>query len=146
MYRRYYRVPSVWHDMDRLQREMNRLFDDYSPSRLRAAPGYPALNIWTSQEGLAITAEVPGVSPEEMEISVVGDTLTLSGTRKADELKEGARYHRQERGYGSFTRSIQLPYPVDVNKVEATFKDGILKIAMPRSEADKPRKIIVKSA
>ena len=146
MYRRFYRIPSMWQNMDRLQWEMNRLFDDYSPSRLRPAPGYPALNVWTSQEGLNITAEVPGVSSDDIEISVVGDTLTLTGSRKPEELKEGARYHRQERGYGSFTRSIQLPYLVDVNKVEATFKNGILNITMPRAEADKPRKIVVKAA
>ncbi len=146
MYRRYYRIPSVWRDMDHLQREMNRLFDDYATTRLRPAPGYPALNVWASQDGLTITAEVPGVRPEDMDISVVGDTLTLSGVRKPDELKEGARYHRQERSYGSFTRSVQLPFPVDVNKVEATFKEGILNISMPRHEADKPRKITVKVA
>jgi HSP20 family protein len=145
MYRRY-RIPTVWNDMDRLQNEMSRLFETYYPNRIRQAPAYPALNVWTSDEGLNVTAEVPGVSPEEIEISVVGDTLTLSGTRKPEELDENARYHRQERGYGAFTRSLQLPFPVDVNKVEATFRNGVLMVAMPRSEEDKPRKITVKSA
>lgn len=144
MYRRY-RVPSVWREMDRLQREMNRLFEDYYPTRLRPAPAYPALNVWTSEEGLKITAEVPGVRPEDLDISVVGETLTLSGTRKPDELKENARYHRQERGYGSFTRSLQLPFPVDVNKVEAAFRNGVLSVTLPRAEEDKPRKITVKA-
>lgn len=144
MYRTY-RIPTVWREVDRLQREMNRLFEDYYPGRMRTAPGYPALNVWTSQDGLSVTAEVPGVPPQDIDISVVGETLTLSGMRKPDELTEGARYHRQERGYGSFTRSIQLPFPVDVAKVEATFKDGVLSIALPRAEADKPRKIAVKT-
>jgi len=145
MYRRY-RIPTVWHDMDRLQSEMNRLFEVYYPNRVRHAPAYPALNVWTSDEGLNVTAEVPGVRPEDIDISVVGDTLTLIGTRKPDELDENARYHRQERGYGDFTRSLQLPFSVDVNKVEATFHNGVLMIAMPRTEEDKPRKITVKSA
>jgi HSP20 family protein len=145
MYRRY-RIPTVWRDVDRLQREMNRLFEDYYPGGQRTAPGYPALNVWTNQDGLTVTAEVPGVPPEDIDINVVGDTLTLSGTRKPDELQEGARYHRQERGYGGFTRSIQLPFPVDVANVEATFKNGVLSIALPRAEADKPRKIAVKTA
>ena len=145
MYRRY-RVPSVWREMDRLQREMNRLFDDYYPARMRRAPGYPAMNVWASDEGLLITAEVPGVKPGEIDVSVVGDTLTLSGDRKPDELDEGARYHRQERGYGNFTRSIQLPFPVDVKKVEAAFKNGVLNISLPRAEEDKPKKIAVKAA
>lgn len=145
MYRRY-RVPSTWREMDRLQREMNRLFEDYYPTRVRRAPSFPALNVWTNEDGLNITAEVPGVHPEDIDISVVGDTLTLSGERRPDELKEGARYHRQERGYGNFTRSLQLPYMVDIRKVNATFRNGILNIELPRAEQDKPRKISVKSA
>lgn len=145
MYRRY-PVPSSWREVNRLQREMNRLFEDYYPSRVRRAPAFPALNVWTNEDGLNITAEVPGVHPEDIDISVVGDTLTLSGERRPDELKEGARYHRQERGYGSFSRSLQLPYMVDVRKVNATFRDGVLNIELPRAEQDKPRKISVKSA
>ena len=145
MYRRY-RVPSAWREMDRLQRQMNQLFDNYTPARHRRAPGYPAMNIWTSDEGLVITAEVPGVNVDEIDISVVGETLTLSGLRAPDELEEGSRYHRHERGYGKFSRSVQLPFPVDVDKVEATFKNGALHINMLRAEEDKPRKIAVKAA
>jgi HSP20 family protein len=145
MYRRY-RVPSTWREMDRLQREMNRLFEDYSPLRQRSAPSYPALNVWSNEEGLLVTAEVPGVSPEDIDVNVVGETLTLSGVRKPDDLKEGARYHRQERGYGKFSRTLQLPFPVSVPKIEATFKQGVLNVRLPRAEQDKPRKITVKSA
>jgi len=133
--------------MDHLQNEMNRLFETYYPNRLRAAPAYPALNVWANDDGLNVTAEVPGVQPQDIDINVVGDTLTLSGMRQPDELvNESSRCHRRERGYGDFTRSLQLPYPVDVEKVEATFHNGVLMIAMPRAEEDKPRKIVVKSA
>jgi HSP20 family protein len=104
------------------------------------------MNVWANDDGLVLTTEVPGVNPQDIDISVVGETLTLSGERMPDELKEGSRYHRQERGYGKFTRSVQLPFPVDVNAVEASFKDGVLHVAMPRAEEDKPRKITVKSA
>jgi HSP20 family protein len=145
MYRRY-RIPTVWRDMDRLQREMNRLFEDYSPMRQRSAPSYPALNVWSNEEGLLVTAEVPGVSPQDIEVNVIGETLTLSGVRRPDELNEGARYHRQERGYGKFSRTLQLPFPVTVDKIEASFKDGVLSVRLPRAEEDKPRKIAVKSA
>lgn len=145
MYRRY-RVPSVWRELNQIQRDMNRVFDGYSPVRTRIAPSYPALNIWSSEEGLVVNAEVPGIDVEDMEISVVGETLTLSGARKSEDLEEGARYHRQERGYGKFNRSVELPFPVDIDKVEATFKNGVLQISLPRSEADKPKKIVVKSA
>jgi HSP20 family protein len=133
-------------EVDRLQHDMNRLFETYYPARTRQAPGYPAMNIWTNENGLKLTAEVPGVHPENIDINVVGETLTLSGERLSDELKEGSRYHRQERGYGKFTRSIQLPFPVNVEGVDATFKNGVLSVSLPRAEEDKPRKITVKSA
>ena len=149
MYRRF-RMNPAWREMDRLQQEMNRLFEGvgnnaYSPVRMRPAPGYPAVNLWTNENGLTLLAEVPGTQPEDIDINVVGETLTLSGVRQPEKLEEDARYHRQERGYGKFARSIQLPFPVDVNKVDATFKNGVLQVALPRAEADKPRKIAVKS-
>lgn len=144
MYRRY-RLPTVWREMERLQNEMNRLFDSYTPAHRRGALSYPALNIWSNKDGLMVTAEVPGIGPEEMDIHVAGDTLTLSGERKPEVTGEDVRYHRQERGFGSFNRAIQLPYNIDVNKVEATFRNGVLQIALPRAEEDKPRKITVKA-
>jgi HSP20 family protein len=135
----------MWREMDRLQKEMNRLFDNYAPMR-RSAPGYPAMNVWANENGALVTAEVPGVRPEDIDVSVVGETLTLSGMRSPEEMNEDARYHRQERSYGKFTRSLQLPFAVDVNKIEATFKNGVLNVELPRAESDKPRKISVKSA
>jgi HSP20 family protein len=142
MYRRY-RLPTIWQEMDRVQREMNRLMSSNFP--FRNAPGYPAVNVWANQEELVITAEAPGVNAEDIDVSVVGETLTLSGVRRPDEITEGTRYHRQERGYGKFVRTVQLPYIVDVERVQAEFKNGILSITMPRAEADKPRKIAVKA-
>lgn len=144
MYRRYH-LPTVWREMDRLQQEMNRVFENYAPARLRTAPGYPAINLWANEENLLLTAEVPGIAPESLDISVVGETLTLNGERQLEEVTEGVRLHRQERGYGKFSRTVSLPFPVDVNKVEATFKNGVLHISLPRAEADKPRKIAVRS-
>lgn len=143
---RRYRVPTVWRGMDNLQRDMSRLFDVYYPTRARVAPGFPAVNVWTSEEELVVTAEVPGVNPDDMDISMDGEILTLSGERIAEELDEGTRYLRQERGYGEFSRSIELPYPVNIDQVEATFKNGVLSISLPRAEEDKPKKIAVKSA
>lgn len=145
MYRRY-RIPSRWREMDRIQSEMNRLFEAYSPVRTRVAPSYPAVNIWSNEDGLVISAEVPGINTEDINISVVGETLTLSGARKPEDLGEGTRYHRHERGNGKFSRVIELPFPIDVDNVQATFKNGILDISMPRAEADKPRKIVVKGS
>jgi HSP20 family protein len=132
--------------MNRLQQDMNRLFADMTPSRIRKAPSFPAINVWAGEDSVMISAEIPGVNKDDLEINVTGDTLTLSGVRERDELPEGARYQRQERRYGEFNRSIQLPYTVDVNKVKAAFKNGVLTVELPRVEAEKPKKITVKTS
>jgi len=144
MYRRF-RRPSIWQEMDQLQREMNRLFDATSSGRVFSAPSYPAINIWTNEDGQIISAEMPGVHPDDIDIDVTGDALSISGERKPDEVTRDAHYHRRERSYGSFSRTIQLPFMVDTKKVEANFKNGILMISLPRAEADKPKKITIKS-
>ncbi len=142
-----YSFTSPWPEMEHLQREMNRLFSDsFSLAGGRTAPSYPAMNVWTNEEGAVITAELPGVNPEDIDISVVGDTLTLTGSRQPDELKEGEKYHRRERSYGRFTRTFELPYQVETDKVEALFEKGVLHISLPRAEVDKPKKISVKTA
>lgn len=143
---RIIRKPSIWQEMDQLQREMNRLFDSTSRGRVVSAPSYPAINIWTNDDGQLITAEMPGVHPEDINIDVNADALSITGERKPDEVAKDANYHRRERGYGSFSRTIQLPFMVDTNKVEANFKNGVLLISLPRAEADKPKKITIKSS
>ncbi len=143
MYRRFQR-PSIWQEMDQIQREMNRLFDTTSKGRVFNSPSYPAINIWTNEDGQVISAEMPDVHPDDIDIDVTGDALSISGERKPDELIKDAHYHRRERSYGSFSRTIQLPFMVDTNKVEANFKNGVLMISLPRAEADKPKKITIK--
>ena len=144
MYQRFPR-PSIWQDMDQLQREMNRLFDATNKRQVFNSPSYPAINLWTNEDGQMISAEMPGVRPEDLNIDVTGDALSISGERKPDETVKDARYHRRERGYGSFSRTIQLPFMVDTNKVEASFKNGVLLLNLPRAEADKPKKIVIKN-
>jgi HSP20 family protein len=144
--RPYGRVRSHWREMERLQREMNRLFSASAANTEDVcAPTHPAMNVWTSQDEAIITAELPGVDPNDIDILVTGDTLTVSGIRHADELPDGAVYHRRERGCGQFERSFQLPFPVESGKVEAAFESGVLEITLPRLEADKPKKITVAS-
>ncbi|MGC9469321.1 MAG: Hsp20/alpha crystallin family protein [Anaerolineae bacterium] len=134
-------------EMEQLRREMNALFDraDRGPG-LSTPASYPAMNVWMNADGAIVTTELPGVDPEDFDISVQGDTLTLKGQRAAPELGEGAVYHRRERGYGQFQRAFQLPFEVDVENVEATYKNGVLRISLPREESDKPRKIEVASS
>ncbi|MGD8405548.1 MAG: Hsp20/alpha crystallin family protein [Anaerolineales bacterium] len=144
MYRRF-RRPSIWQEMDQLQREMNRLFDTSNKERVFTAPSYPAINIWINENGQLISAEMPGINPDNIDIDVTGDALSISGERKPDEGVRDARYHRRERSYGSFSRTIQLPFMVDTKKAEANFNNGILMISLPRAEVDKPKKITIKS-
>ena len=150
MFRRpfgYYGYRSPWQEMERLRREVDRLFSDsFTVSGGRTAPSFPAINVWANEDGAVVTAELPGVNSEDIDISVVGDTLTLSGERQPEELGEGDKYHRRERGYGKFNRAFQLPFKVDSDKVEAMFEKGILHLSLPRAEVDKPKKIAVKSA
>jgi HSP20 family protein len=88
---------------------------------------------------------MPGVHVDDIDISVNGDTLTISGERGSDDVPENAHFHRKERGFGKFSRTIQLPFVVDAEKVEASFKDGVLIITLPQIEAEKTKKISIKS-
>ena len=141
-----YRSRAPWGEMERLRREMDQLFSRAFETRLHSPASYPAMNVWTSEEGVVVTAELPGMEPEDIDISVVGDTLTLNGSRQPDELQEGERYHRRERGTGHFSRTFQLPFRVEADKVEAMFENGVLHISLPRAEVDKPKKIAIKAA
>jgi len=136
---------SPWREMERLQHDMNRLYADSAGWSRRGAPAFPAMNVWTSKDGAILTAELPGVKPDDIDISVVGDTLTLSGTRQVEDVDEETTFHRRERGFGKFTRSFQLPFHVDSGKVEARFDKGVLHVSLPYAEEDKPKKIAVKS-
>jgi HSP20 family protein len=139
-------TPSTWEDFDRLQQEMNRLFESYYPNRILSTREFPAMNLWSNEEGIYISSELPGVNADDLEVKVVDETLTLSGIRRPETMDEGIRYHRQERGYGKFTRTIQLPFPVNADRVDAILENGVLRISLPRAEADKPKKISVKTS
>jgi len=145
MLARRYSNLSPWEEMERLQREINQLFD--TPfSRRFSASGFPQINIWSNEDGAVLTAEVPGIDIKDIEISVLGQNLTLRGERKLDEVdNDKVRYHRQERSFGSFVRTIELPFLVDADKVEARLDKGVLTIKLPRTETDRPHKISVKA-
>jgi len=133
--------PSLWRDMARLQDEMNRLVSRAGERQQT----FPAVNLWTGEEGAVITAELPGVESGDLDISVVGDTVTLRGSRSGHQPGEGDTYHRRERGMGRFARTIQLPFRVEANEVEATMRDGVMTLTLPRAHADRPKKIEIKT-
>lgn len=127
-----------WHEFERLNRMMSRA------SSQRTCE-FPAVNLWVDSEHSVVTTEIPGIEPDEIEISVVGKSLTLRGSRKADDLNEAESYHRKERWHGEFSKTIELPFKVETAKVNAKFKKGILYVTLPRAEEEKPRKIVIKS-
>ena len=127
-------------EMNRLHDEMDRLFGSV-PGTIGSA--FPPVNVHTDSDGATVTAELPGVEPKELDISVHNRTLTLRGERKAPETGKDEGWLRRERAFGQFTRSVDLPFAVDADNVEATYRDGVLKIQLQRSEADKPKQITV---
>ena len=127
-----------WREFERMSRALSRLD---GPSTVE----FPAMNVWVSGDHAVVTTEIPGIDPKTLDISVVNDSLTLRGSRQQEELKEGEYYHRRERWDGQFTKTLELPFRVEANKVEARFTKGVLYISLPRAEADKPKKISVKA-
>ncbi|HZT80279.1 MAG TPA: Hsp20/alpha crystallin family protein [Gemmataceae bacterium] len=138
----------LWGKMSQLRDEMDRLFESFGlgdggwPT---LAVAYPAVNVWDDSDHVYAEAELPGMELNDLEIYVTGgNQLTIKGERKPWTPGQGV-WHRQERGFGSFSRLIELPYDVDAERVEARFHNGVLTITMPKSEAAKPRKITVKT-
>ena len=143
--------PSAWQgfeELDRLQQEMNRLFSSYTGERIRRAVGFgvfPPMNVSEDADNLYVRAELPGVNPEEIEISVEGDNLTLRGERRLPEIQAGVNYHRREREAGRFRRIITLPARINPEGVEAAFKNGVLKIVLPKAVEARAKQVKVKT-
>lgn len=129
-----------------LQRDLNSFFDSFFDSEPwdRSAGWMPPMEIEESQEELVIRAEVPGMKSEDVEISLHGNTLTITGEKKSQRENKNGGYYQSERRYGRFQRVLSLPSDVDAEKIEATQNEGVLTVRLPKSEAAKPRKIEVK--
>ena len=138
------RAWSPFAEMRSLQREMNRLFDGYEGGAPMSR--FPALNVWGNDESVVVTAELPGLEIEDIDISVVNNQLTIKGVRKADKPAENTVCHRTERAAGNFVRTVRLPFTVENDKVEAKYDKGVLTITLPRHEATKPKRIQIKTS
>jgi len=130
-------------DLVSIQDEMNKLFDDFFgrlPMRMERMERMwtPNVNISETKDDIIVIAEIPGMTKDDIKITLNENTLTLSGEKKRE--KE-ANYHRIERSYGSFTRSFDLPTTVQFDKIKANYKDGVLQITLPKSEEVKPKEI-----
>jgi HSP20 family protein len=137
----------VWNQLNQLQQEMNRLFSRWGEDGGRwtgLAGGFPAFNVWEDNDTVFVEAELPGLDLKDLEIYVTGgNQLTLKGERKPSVPEKGL-WHRQERVFGKFSRSLTLPYAVNADKVDAHFENGVLTVKLPKHESAKPRKIAVK--
>jgi HSP20 family protein len=128
--------------------EWERRFDDLLGRPLWRLPveerGWmPAVDVFEKEDRFVVKAELPGMKEEDIDVSVVGDTLSIRGEKKTETEVKEEDYYRCERSYGSFYRSIPLPSNVDANKIEASFEDGVLEVALPKSAKVKPKKIAV---
>ena len=133
------------------QDEMNRMFNEFFRGGSGEEVGWgvrtwaPPVDIYETDDAVVLTAELPGVSKDDVSIEIHHNTLILKGERKHEaEVKED-NYHRVERAYGTFQRSFVLPTLVDQEHVQATYKDGVLELRLPKSEAAKPKRIAISS-
>ncbi len=136
-------------EFERMRRDMDRFWDSFfegAPRRRGEERGewLPSLDVSETKNELVVKAEVPGMDAKDIDISLSDGVLTIKGEKKQEKEEKEADYHLVERSYGSFTRSIQLPKEVQSDKISASYKDGILRIALPKSEEAKKKEIKIK--
>jgi HSP20 family protein len=133
-------------ELSRLQRELQRsVWRDGSAVEELPADSFPPVNVWEDHDHLYVEAELPGCEQPDLELLVHGRRLTIQGRRHQPPQDKGV-WHRQERGYGTFSRSLDLPAPVDPDQIEADLRSGILMIRLAKHAEVRPRRIVVKEA
>jgi HSP20 family protein len=139
------RKPGFEMPLSRLRDQLNQIFEqpDFAISDLLGGGWLPAVDVLDDKEKLTVKAELPGFKREDLDVSVLQDSLVISGERKSDEEKKDGEFYRSERFYGKFHRSIPLPSTVDTGKIQARYRDGILTVTLPKSEHAKSQQIEV---
>jgi HSP20 family protein len=135
-------------DLMSIQNELNRLFGrTYAGSEGGPSSGswMPALDVFETQDKFVVTVELPGVNPDEVDVAVEDSTLTITGERKFYDNVSDEAFHRVERRYGSFARSLSLPQTADAERIEASFDRGVLTIEVPKVEQAKPKRIQIRA-
>ena len=132
-----------------LRDEVNKLFDEFFGGGMWPAapwPGewVPALDVSETDKEILVKAEVPGMEPKDIDISLVGDRLSVKGEKKEEKKEQGEDFYRMERRYGAFHRVVTLPATVDPSKVNASYKNGVLTIKLEKKEVAKPKSIEIK--
>lgn len=135
-------------ELERMRRQMDALSDMFSRGSLadQYAGVFPLINVTEDKDSFYIRAELPGLKPDDLNISVTGDSFSIFGERKIETDGENVRYHRKEREAGKFSRVVNLPGQIDTEKVEAKSTNGILTVTLPKSEVSKPRQVKIKGA
>jgi HSP20 family protein len=136
-------------ELNSLQQEMNRLFSTFFDAPTTGGNGgagrrwIPAMDLVETEEHYVLTADLPGLSQEEISLEFDGDVLTLSGERKSEHTERKEGFYRLERATGSFSRTLTLPEGVDPDAVTATFDKGVLEVRIPKPEQRKPKKVSI---
>ena len=130
--------------MTQVQSQFNRLMDQVWGGN-RQESWLPAIDVFDKQDAVVLKAELAGMNPDDIQIEVEDNVLTLKGERKFEETVDEERYYRVERRYGSFQRSLALPQGVKAEEIQANYDDGILTVTVPKVEEEKPKKIEVKA-
>ena len=147
LYRNRHRA-SPFAEFDRVANRLNQVFGEYFPELGGDGIAWrPAVNVEETKDELIVTAELPGLTSQDVDVEVANGVLTLRGRKEEEkEESEDRRYHLWERRYGSFARSFTLPVGVQQEGIEAEFQDGILRVRLPKAQEAKGRKIEVKVA
>jgi HSP20 family protein len=141
-------VSSPFNDLLRLQSELDTLLNRPAPGFTLGTSGagvFPPVNVFRNTDGVVIRAELAGMKPSDITVTTERRRLTISGERKPEEGDRGA-YHRRERSYGRFSRSVALPDDLDTERANAEFRDGVMTVTIPLVAAAKPRTIAVNAA
>jgi HSP20 family protein len=133
-------------ELGAIQNEMNRLFNtlfEGPPPADRGRPWTPAMDLVETDDDFVLRADLPGLSEDDVKVELQGNTLTVAGERKSEHDGDGAGYHRLERGWGSFARSLTVPEGIDAESITARFDRGILELHIPKPEQHKPRRVAI---
>jgi HSP20 family protein len=147
---RPFRELAPFRDFERMRRDMDRLWDSFFERGVRGVDEegewLPSLDVAETKNDIVVKAELPGLDPKDIDISLTDGLLTIKGEKKQEREEKEENYHLVERSYGTFTRSIRLPKEVKSDKINASYKEGVLKVVLPKSEGAKKKEVKIKVA
>ena len=134
-------------DFVSMRKDMDRLMDEFfsAPSTVKSGWGLPMIDLYQTDDDVVVKATLPGLDPEDLDIQVIGDTLTIRGELKKESEEKEKTYHIRENQYQSFSRSVTLPTMVKADKANAEMKNGVLTLTLPKADETKPKVITVKA-